>query len=491
MRSRAFRARLPRPLSFLLAAVAALGVTWALVNPAWQVPDETSHFGYVQGIAENGALPDLEQGKVFSTEHQRAAGAQRAAYVILREHGTLEWNPEAEHRYEAGPGGARDDGSHAEGPTANSARVNPPGYYFSAAPAYLAGWGADIFTRLFLVRVWGVVLLMVAVVGSWCLVGELFGRQRLLQLAAGGITGLLPMTSFIAAAASPDVMLIAAWSLFLWLGARILHRGLSAGTACALGATTALAVLTKATGYALVPAALAVLAIGAWRHLSAERPRAVRTALTGVAVLAAPVLAWILYTRSSGRPTVNVVAATESGADPGPALDLGRIFDYLWQFYLPQLPGQENFPSAFTLPVYEIWLKQLAGRFGWLQIQVDDPVPLIFSIVVVVIGFAGLAALLKRRPRGGWLALGLLALVALVTLAGLHYADYQQYVRRGQLFMQGRYVLPLLPVYGVLAAAALTWLAPRWRPLAVGLGLALLIALQLVSLVRVAGFFYA
>jgi hypothetical protein len=216
-------------------------------------------------------------------------------------------------------------------------------------------------------------------------------------------------------------------------------------------------------------------------------------ALAGVGVLAAPVLAWVAYTRSSDRPTVNVVTAAEAGAAPGPALDLGRIFDYLWQFYLPQIPGQENFAFAahFPLPVYDIWLKQLAGRFGWLQIQLDDPLPLAFAIVVVAVGLAGLVALLRRRPRGGWPVLGMLGLVLLMTLAGLHYADYQQYVRGGQLFMQGRYVLPLLPVYAVLAAAALAWLAPRARALALGVGLALLVGLQLISLVRVAGFFYA
>lgn len=484
---------MPRPLGLLLAAVAALGLTWALVDPSWQVPDEVAHFGYVQGIGEKGALPDLEQGMAFSSEQVRATEAQRVRDVILREHGTLEWNPEAEARYEAARRGARDDGGHAAGASGNSARVNPPGYYVSATPAYLVGSRGSIFDSLFLVRMWGVALLMVAVAGSWCLVGELFGRQRLLQLAAGAVTGLLPMASFIASGATPDAMLIATWSVFLWLGARILCRGLNTGSACALAATAALAVLTKATGYALVPAALVVLAIGAGRLVGAHPARAARAALAGVAVLAVPVLAWIAYTRASDRPTVNVVTAAEAGAEAGPALDPGRIFDYLWQFYLPQIPGQENFAFAanFPLPVYDIWLKQLAGRFGWLQVPLPDPLPLIFSVVVVAIGVAGLAALLRRRPRGGWPALGLLALVTLATVAGLHYADYQQYVRGGELFMQGRYVLPLLPVFGVLAAAALTWLAPRRRAFVVGLGLAMLVGLQLVSLVRLAGFFYA
>ena len=42
----------PAALRWLVAAVLLAGVAWALVVPAWQVPDEDTHHAYVQTLAE-------------------------------------------------------------------------------------------------------------------------------------------------------------------------------------------------------------------------------------------------------------------------------------------------------------------------------------------------------------------------------------------------------------------------------------------------------
>ena len=46
--------RVPVPLRWLVAAVLLAGVSWALLVPPWQAPDEDAHFAYVQTIAELG-----------------------------------------------------------------------------------------------------------------------------------------------------------------------------------------------------------------------------------------------------------------------------------------------------------------------------------------------------------------------------------------------------------------------------------------------------
>ena len=66
-------ARPPRPLAVLLALTLLLGVTWSLVTPAFQAPDENSHFGYVQQLAERFELPGRVDEPLFSTEQQVAA----------------------------------------------------------------------------------------------------------------------------------------------------------------------------------------------------------------------------------------------------------------------------------------------------------------------------------------------------------------------------------------------------------------------------------
>jgi hypothetical protein len=44
---------LPHPLASLLVVVALVGAAWALFVPPFQVPDENSHFGYAQRLAES------------------------------------------------------------------------------------------------------------------------------------------------------------------------------------------------------------------------------------------------------------------------------------------------------------------------------------------------------------------------------------------------------------------------------------------------------
>ncbi|MFW6155938.1 MAG: hypothetical protein ACOC7J_01355, partial [Armatimonadota bacterium] len=46
-------------LPLCLAAYLALSITWAVVLPLGQAPDEPAHFRYALFIAENGRLPDF------------------------------------------------------------------------------------------------------------------------------------------------------------------------------------------------------------------------------------------------------------------------------------------------------------------------------------------------------------------------------------------------------------------------------------------------
>ena len=108
------------------------------------------------------------------------------------------------------------------------------------------------------------------------------------------------------------------WSIALWLGVRILRRGLRLPEAIALFAAVGLAVTTKATSYALLPAALLVLAVGLAR-LQSEKPRTA-LAVGAIALLGflVPAGAWLATARALDRPAVNKV-----GTVPGNAGDAG------------------------------------------------------------------------------------------------------------------------------------------------------------------------
>ena len=73
----------PRSLAALLAIVISIGLTWSLVVPPWQSPDELAHFAYAQGLAESFMLPGIPAGSGASSDQSfadAAVGASRGAF---------------------------------------------------------------------------------------------------------------------------------------------------------------------------------------------------------------------------------------------------------------------------------------------------------------------------------------------------------------------------------------------------------------------------
>jgi 4-amino-4-deoxy-L-arabinose transferase-like glycosyltransferase len=456
----------------LLAGVLILGVAWAMLTPPLQAPDETTHFAYAQSLAERGAFPDSPGRETFSTEQrllQDAAGTQRTALIPS---GRPTWSAAAEARWRAAaaglPGAARSDGG---GP--NPASLNPPLYYAYGALPYWAGSGATIVDRLRLMRLASVLFALGTVVGTWLLAGEVFGRDRIRQLAAAGTVGLLPMVTFVSASFNPDALLWGASSLALWLAVRIVRRGLTAASGGGLLAVAAVGVATKLVFLALAPALALGLGVGLWRRTGRDGPSG-----RVVAALAAAGLA--------GLAVVGLATGVLSGrVDP-------RIFaSYLWQFYLPRLPFQRDFPALGGLPAYEVWVKTGWGAFGWFETRLPEPVYVALAALTLVVAVGAAVALWRGRRRLDAAVPTLLAVAALSLLFILHLVEaYSITVGQGAI-TQGRYLLPLAPLGGLGVAATLTLLHPVRRSLAVGGVLGLLVALQLLSLAVVADRFYA
>ena len=100
MRSQALSRVLPRPLLLLLAAVALLGGTWALLVPPWQSPDEPAHFAYAQGFGESFELPGDEPGQPFSSEQDLAADRSNSLQTAGSLFSQPEWSEAERERWE-------------------------------------------------------------------------------------------------------------------------------------------------------------------------------------------------------------------------------------------------------------------------------------------------------------------------------------------------------------------------------------------------------
>lgn len=478
--------RPPAPLLFLLSAALVLGAVWALTVPPFQAPDEFAHVANVQSLAERGDLAGDQDRPFQSTEQQLAASAANSAQTAQQLLVKPEWSKRQEDLWLEREDRLGED-ARADGGGPNPASSNPPLYYLWLVGPYKAASGGDFFARTSAMRLASVPLLLVTVTAVWLLAGVIFGRRRPQQLAAASLPALLPMVSFVSASVTPDSMLYALSALALWLGARVILAKGGIVDVVALCAVTGLAVLTKATAYALIPPVAFAVLVGAWRAREGLR-RIVVMALVAAAAFAVVVTPWLVIARANHRPATGQL----QGASPASDVNVRELASYLWQYYLPRLPFQAPYAPLGEYPqAYETWFKRAVGAFGWLEVRWSPAIYAgLLAVWLSLIGGAAVA-LFRRRRTLDWALMGFFALAAVSLLAGLHWSEYRIAESSGGLLSQGRYLFPLLPLAGLVPGAALVALPIRWRPPALGAFVGGLVVLQLFAIGLVVTRFYA
>jgi len=460
--------RIPRPLTALLLVALVEALAWTIALPPTQGPDEISHLAYTQRIVEAGEIPYQRSdpavpGQPYSSELSTA--------LTIGDIAPLYANPAAR-----APGSAVDeriwgeaDAELAPGSRANggftSAMKNPPLYYLYAAPWYAAAHFATIWDRALVMRLANIPAFLAIVIFTWLLAGELLGRSRpWLQTLAAGAAALQPQLVHMTAVANPDVFLSALWTAALYVGVLLVKRGPSRGLVAWMLGLAAAGILTHGRGLALAVVAVVALALSLWRFRrpASRRARTLAIVATGAAVGAGAL--GLFWYAMRGDPSASRVREAAS---------------YLWQFYLPKLGFMaEGLRSDWG--VRDVYIDRFFGPFG--QLEVTFSVALLDALSVLARVFAVLALvgamMMHKRLRARWDAVLVLggAFVASMTL--LHVEAYRSLSAGSpDPILTGRYLLPLIGLYGVGIALAIAWL-PRRAGVAAGavvlMGLALL-----------------
>ncbi len=469
----------------MLAVVCVAALAWTFAVPALQGADEAAHFSYVQKIADAHEVPWLNKsegylpagfGPAVSTEQVTAwiwAGLEP-----LR--GNLAARPlwtHADERIWARENAKLTPADRRDGVGSNVFN-NPPLYYLSAVVPYDIA-GGTFFDRLFTVRVYNVALLLVTVALTWLLAGVLFGRRREAQTVAALAVGLQPGLLDVTTRVTPDALLIPLCAAALYLMALLVSRGWSWRLVALLALAVAAACLTQGRALALVVPALFAIGLAAWRrgHPLDGRRRLGRgtTVALWVGGAAVALVAFGLY-----------ATHFSVGGLPG-------FWSYLWQFYLPALPGMQA-PIGPAWGVDNVYLTRLFGTF--VQFEVGFPRDLldvirlclwIGLVLLVVAGWRHRAALARRRD-----AVVVLGVAVVLGILGLHAAAFHSLlVNQADPVITGRYLLMLVPLYGVAVAGAMRALPGRLRALTTGGLVAALFLLQLSAFGLVVERFYA
>jgi hypothetical protein len=443
-------------------SVAEIGVmnalAWSLLTPVFQVPDEQSHVGYAQVLAESHRLPLDRGGSGLAPELSAAMTEVRFGYLGAPRKVPALWSPlQQAHLERVLHAGLPHRGNGDAGAVA----PEPPLYYALEAVPYTLANGATLLDRVALMRVFSALLAGVTALLTFLFVRECLPARPWAWTVGGVGAAFVPLLGFVSGGVNPDALLFAICAGLFYALALAFRRGLTTRLAVWIGVVLALGAITKINFYGLVPGAIVAVVLAARMTEGAWNARVARLTATAVAVGVAPYALLMLLDALVWERTL-ILARTPSAIheDHG---GLGGQLSYLWQVYLPRLPGQTPaFPEL--KPTYDLWVSGFVGRFGWVTVEYPSWAYRMGEIVLITGGLLALRTLVVRRAAVrirrlellgyGLIAGGLFLLMGLVALRG-----FAPGIKGA---VQGRYVLPLLALFAALLALAARGAGERW-----------------------------
>ena len=349
--------RIPRAAWICGLAACLNAVCWSIVTPAFQVVDEPSHFAYVKQLAETGHLPSSSAQEAGAEEGAALRALHQDAVRLRPQNQTIATQAEQEtldHELAATP---HETGS----PDAGVAASQPPLYYALEAIPYSLASSGTVLDQLQLMRLVSALFAALTAIFAFLFTRETLPGAPWAWTVGGLSVAVAPLLGFMSGAVNPDSLLFAVSAATFYCLARAFRRGLDTCGAVAIGAVTAIGLVTKLNFIGLVPGillGLVILSVRARRSCgrSAWRPLAL-----AIVIGFSPVIVYVVIDALSGDALLGQVSRRASSIQSVPA-----EINYIWQLYLPRLPGTVNdFPGLFT--TRQLWFDGYVGLYGWLD----------------------------------------------------------------------------------------------------------------------------
>jgi len=404
-----------------------LGALYAVLTPAWQVPDEPAHYNYVEYVRQHGSLPELRVGD-FPAAYLEEIKAKRFPPDM----------PVEALRYE----------SH-----------QPPLYYVLAAGVYRLAHDMLSLPMPLALRAFSLLLGAASLIAAYRLVRALCPGEPVLALGTVAFAATLPMHLSMTAAVNNDVLAELLVNVIIWQLVAMNAGDWSPRRSLALGALLGLAFMTKMQSYvALGVAAFALLwdTLSVWRDgrgapASADRPSRWRgTLLQGGILLGAMCLIslpWLARNAALYGPGDLFALARHDQVVAGQLTSAQYVAQHGWSALVS---------SLVVTTFHSFW-----AQFGWMGVVLPDRVYLTLALLsaLAAIGFAlrlwRMWRSAERPPRASVRGLALLLLWAALTTLG--------YLWWNTRFLQhqGRYLFPALVPWGLAFTLGLRELLRR------------------------------
>lgn len=463
-----------RRLAAWLFALAALNACcWALITPAFQVPDEVDHFAYVQSLVERGEGPSHDSASPLQRWSSAELRALKAVgFLTAHQVGDSRppWLAAQQRLYEADVARLHPSASNGGGYTTSA--VHGPLYYLALSPAYIAARHGSVFSQLTLMRFTSALIGALVVLFTFLLARELAPGRPWLAVLAALLVAYEPMFGFISGAVNNDVGVNAAAAALELLLILLVRRGVTVPLGVLTGVVLIALPNIKGTGLSLYPVAAIAFAVAVWRRHGRDQ-LAGWAALALAALVTGEISAHVLSIVQPAGAAAGSGAITSNAGSASEALhNIPDYLAYVWQVFLPRLGFMAPHFAPGSEPGYVIFIERGWAAFGWFTVFFPAWVyVVIFAVSVAVLVLAVAAARRERLWLRAHLPEALLVLaMPVAVILGFEAAYYTPGVREG-IPEFGRYVFPAIGPLALLVVGALHALGRR-RMLAAGAALA-------------------
>ncbi|MGC6583586.1 DUF2142 domain-containing protein [Paenibacillus sp. Dod16] len=420
-------------LWIILTIMLIKGLVWTFIIPPLQNPDEPVHFAYVQFMGEENRMPIQTSEQSFSHELNLFTMAVKLNEVAFKPESKYSTNqpiydmlskPENNN-----PLQRVSDGS-------NLAAGYPPGYYFFASLFYKLGYETTIIFRFYAVRIFSVLLSLVAVTLAYFAGKKMEPNSNFLASVLAITTGMHPMFSMIGSAVNNDIMMdVVSIALLLWLftistGSISKKTLIIGGLLCGFGLIIK-AHMVYVCGFILFSALLIFI-----------KKYGIKFTLRSAVIVSVPML--ILYLPWAFFSLRHYGSFT-GGVSMQPQGDVSLGLKWYFQNAFLNEAGRNRF--------FDLWIRTYWAKFGWLDTRFNSI--LIYKLValIVITGLTGAVyGIIRRRENYKIVLFCLLFSIGNVLFLYLveiiYFSEYHNFMLQGRYLFTSLVPINLVLIYG-------------------------------------------
>jgi len=418
----------PKLLKLLLIAVFFNALSWIVLIPLWQYPDEQAHFAQIQDTAELGKTPVGIDTSEEITVSEKIFGTERDGFGNNR----YTYHPEFNIDYSDADEGLFEnyiesiDKSSRTNLVKKEATHNPSLYYFLGSLFHkVFGWG-DLLTRVFALRIMSAILFLALVFAAYKIATLIF-ENKILQVVLPTLVAFKPMLVFASTGVLPDVLTNLLFTIIVYLSLKILLGGINKKLTLRVFIIVLLGVFTRQQFLISLP----IILVAVFYQLFKNRNQLQKYIFPAGATIASGVLLTFMipqlgYLRNLAFPEIG-------------RPDWGLLFK---ESFIEHVKISLNQTYVQTLPWY--W-----GVYRWLSFTLP---PIVYQIINRFILFALLGVILKivtavfrRKITDLDKVLYFMIFSSFIYYVILIVWDYYFRLDHGFSFgLQGRYLFPLV-----------------------------------------------